>query len=73
MEQWNNTFYYKTYLYILLRTRTYAAAGTLPHVRCCGHTHTIYYVRGHFDLKKIPLGLYITRARTLEGSNLGYL
>lgn len=49
MEQWNNTFYYKTYLYILLRTRTYAAAGTLPHVRRCGHTHTIYYVRGRFD------------------------
>lgn len=73
MEQWNNTFYYKTYLYILLRTRTYAAAGTPPHVRRCGHTHTIYYVRGHFDLKKIPLGLYITRARTPEGSNLGYL
>ena len=35
MEQWNNTFYYKTYLYILLRTRTYAAACTPLHVRCC--------------------------------------
>ena len=54
MEQWNNTFYYKTYLYILLRTRTYAAAGTLPHVRRWGHTHAIYYVRGRFDLKKNP-------------------
>ena len=41
MEQWNNTFYYKTYLYILLRTRTYAAACTPLHVRCRRHTHAI--------------------------------